>query len=85
MKKSKIAWAKTITVKVDEENPPSVEILAQAIIDVSDAFEKINNSRLSRKAIVLLIQDAIGRDRITQAAIADVLDNAARLKTLYIK
>jgi hypothetical protein len=82
---TKKASSKTVTVKVNEENPEPLDVLAKSIIDVSEGFERINNSRLNRKAIVLLLQNAIGAGRITQRNIEDVLDYAPRLKNLYTK
>lgn len=82
---AKSASTKSITVKVNEENPEPLDILAKAIINVSDSFDKINKSKLSRKAIVLLLQNTIGATRITQQQITDVLDYAPRLKDIYTK
>lgn len=82
---TKKASSKTITVKVNEENPEPLDILAKAIIDVSEGFERINNSKLTRKAIVLLLQNSIGAGRITQQQIHDVLDYVPKLKNLYTK
>lgn len=74
--------SKTITVKTSEENPEPVELIAKAIIEVSDAFEKINQSRLTNKAIVLLLQDLCG---LPQRDIKLVLHNAPLLKKYYLK
>jgi len=82
---TKPAATKTITVKVNEQNPEPLDILAKAIIDVSDGFDKINKSKLTRKAIVLLLQAAIGVSHISQKNINDVLDYAPKLKSIYTK
>jgi hypothetical protein len=82
---TKSAKSKTITVKVNEENPEPLDILAKSIIDVAEAFRRIDSCRLTRKAIVLLIQDAIGSTRITRQAIIDVLDYGPRLDKIYTK
>lgn len=73
----------TITVKSNEENPEPIEIIAQAVIDVSDAFKKIENSRLSRRAIVLLIKDRCNGIGITE--IETILNVVPKLKDYYIK
>lgn len=44
-------------VKLDEENPEPMEIVAKAIIDISSAIKKMDAGRLKRRAVVLLIQD----------------------------
>lgn len=82
---NKKANTKQITVKVNEQNPEPLDILSKSIIDVSDGFDKINKSKLTRKAIVLLLQNAIGTTRITQQNINDVLDYAPKLKGIYTK
>jgi hypothetical protein len=80
--KSPPAKTQTITVKVNEENPEPLEVIAQSIVDISDAFKKINESRLSRKAVVLLLQDLT---RLSQRDINLVLDAAPKLKQFYVK
>jgi hypothetical protein len=79
------ATTKQITVKVNEQNPEPLDILAKSIIDVLEGFEQINKSKLTRKAIVLLLQNAIGSSRISQQNINDVLDYAPSLKRIYTK
>lgn len=72
----------TIKVKTNEENPESLELIAQSIIEISDAFQKINSSRLKRRAVVLLIKDITG---IGVREIELILDNAPKLKDYYTK
>ena len=43
----------TITIKTNEENPESVELIADSIIKISDAFEKMKNSKLKFKFLAL--------------------------------
>ncbi len=74
-----------IKIKKDEENPEPMELLAKSIIQVSDGFEKILDSGLNQKAIVVLLQHGIGTGNITQQQIILVLDNLPRLKSWYIK
>lgn len=75
----------TIKVKTNEENPEPIELIAQSIINISEAFEKINSSPLKRRAIVLLLQDAIGPSKIGKNEIEAILDHAPKLKDYYIK
>ena len=74
-----------IRIVKNEEDPEPVELLAQSIIQVADGFEKIKKSKLSQRAIVVLLQDGIGAAKITKQQIALVLDNLPRLKAWYIK
>lgn len=80
MQKSK---KQTVTIKSNEENPEPLEIIAQSIIDISGAFEKISKSRLSKRAIVLLIKDATRN--ISMNDIEIILDVVPRLKDIYLK
>lgn len=74
-----------ITVKLDDLNPEPIELIAKSIIDVAEAFQKINNSKLKKRAIVLLLQDSIGSTNITRTQIELVLEHAPKLKDIYLK
>lgn len=74
---------KKVTIIADPEE--DLEVLAEAIIQVSRAFQKFNNSRLTKRAIILLIQDRIGVARISKGHIESVLNAAAGLESAYIK
>lgn len=83
---------KTITVKTNEEHPESVEIIADAIIKISDAFEKMSKARLTRRALMLLIHDNCGvtgnrfkKKKPSIKQIEEVLDSVSSLKKAYIK
>lgn len=76
------AKTKTITVKTNEANPESLELLAKSIIEVSAAFDKINKSSLSRKAIVLLLNNMT---KVPMAHIEAILDAAPLLVKHYTK
>lgn len=71
-----------ITIKVSEENPEPLELIAKSIVDIAEAIEKINNSKLSRRTVVLILQDATG---ITQREINMILDLAPKLRSTYLK
>lgn len=71
-----------ITLKVNENEPESLELIADSIIRLSKAFESINNSSLKRKTIVLLLQDAT---KLSQRDINLILDSAPRLAEWYTK
>lgn len=73
----------TITVKSSEENPEPIELIAQSIIDISDAWKKIENGRLAKRAIVLLIKDRCVGIGITE--IETILNVVPKLKDFYIK
>ena len=73
--------AKTTIVQSTEE-PEPLEIIADAVIKVADGLEAINRSRLSRRAVVLLLQDAT---KLGRRDIEAMLDAGPLLKDYYIK
>lgn len=73
--------AKTAIVQ-NAENPEPLEVIADAVIAVSEGFKAIQRSRLSQRAVELLIQDATGLPR---KDIRLVIEQGARLKDYYIK
>lgn len=74
--------SQTITVKTNEDNPQPFEVIAESIIEVANAFEKINNSRLKQRAIIVLLKDMTG---LAMKDIEMVLTASAKLKDWYIK
>jgi len=74
----------SVKVKRNEENPEAVEVIAQAIIDLSRGATKILSGRLNRKAIVLLLQSACGTTQISRWQVELMLDNLKELEKLYI-
>lgn len=73
-----------VIIKRSEENPEPTEIMAEAIIKISQAFEKIRNGRLTERALVVLIHDSISPP-VSKSTIRAVLDSIADLKNQYIK
>lgn len=79
---------KTPAVIVKQPEPPaeqiSTEVLATAIANISEAFEKVRTGPLSQRALVLLIQDACV-PKVSQQDIARVLSVLPQLKSLYVR
>lgn len=74
-----------ITLKVSEENPEPVDLIVKEIIAISEAFTKLQKSKLSKRAIVLLIHDSIPSSAgIGKKDIETILYYAPRLKDFYI-
>lgn len=71
-----------VKVTLTEGNPEPVEIMAQAIIRISDAMLRISNSGLSERALVVLIKDYSG---VPQGDIRRVLTALKDLKRMYTK
>jgi hypothetical protein len=77
-----------VSLKGAEDVGP--EILAQAIVDVSEAAKKLLAGPLTERAIVILIQDSCGHTAggskaVSQESIKLVLHAAADLRHRYVK
>ncbi len=59
--------------------------LAQAIIDVAAAAKRILASKLSRRAIIVLIKDSVGPGGPGLREIEQILEHAAALGHTYVK
>lgn len=70
-----------VTQKEGEEEIPT-EIIASAIVEISDGMKKIKAGRLNDKAIIYLIHKSSG---IKQDDVARVLTAMERLKKDYLK
>lgn len=66
--------------KPEEEIP--VEVLATHIAKLADVGKQLSESRLSRRAILLLLSDATG---IGKKEIGQVIDAIPDLKKRYLK
>ena len=77
--------AKNIRIKKNEENPESVELLAQSIIQVAEGFRKVLSSPLTQRGLVVLLHDGIGQGKISKPQIRLVLEALPRLMGWYIK
>lgn len=64
------------------------EIVSE-INNISEGVKRLLDSRLSRRAIVVLIHDSVPsrgyNSKPTRRQIEDVLDTAANLKNIYLK
>jgi hypothetical protein len=67
----------SVVVKQAADAPVAAEIIAQAIIDISDAAKRLNNAGLKRRAVVALIHDVSG---IAKRDIEIVLNNLESLR-----
>jgi hypothetical protein len=71
-------------VKVVKSDPPeSKEILAEAIVRIGDAAERLRrDGGLNKRAIIILLQDAT---KVPKRDIAAILDALPRLRGWYCK
>jgi acyl-CoA synthetase (NDP forming) len=61
-----------------------VEAIAQSIIDLSAGVRAVLNGKLNKRAIVLLITAAAGRN-VTQQQTNDILEAIANLDKSFLK
>jgi len=66
------------------EESVSGEILSQAIVDVASAGKKLLDGPLTKRAIIVLLQDAIPHN-ISLYQIESVLEAAANLEKTFVK
>lgn len=72
-----------VTVKSqDTESPVPVEMIAEAIMEISKAMKVLSTTRLTRAAIVLLISD---RSQVSRSNVQLVLNNLENLELLWLK
>ena len=71
-----------IKVVKNAEKPESTEILAEAIIRISEAFEKLKASGLNETAIEVLIYDAT---KVSKRDIRLIFKSLRQLKAWYCK
>ncbi len=74
-----------IRIKKSKEVPESAELLAQSVVHVAEGFQKVLNSPLTQRAVIVLLHDGIGQGKITKSQIKLVLEALPRLKAWYIK
>lgn len=87
MSKKNTAKASNVKVIKDELKPETPEILAKAIIQISEAFESFLNSNLTRRALITLLLDLpeIRSSKVGRSDIELVLNNLPKLKGYYVK
>lgn len=83
-----------VSVKQDEQNPVTIEVLAESIKAISAGVKALRNGKLKDDALILLIQHAAptikhqgrySRARLTPKAIRAVLQGLESLEQTYIK
>jgi hypothetical protein len=72
-------------ISIINQEDVSTEVLADAIVSLSENVERLLKGPLNEKALVILIQDAMGgRAVISKDMISSVLHNTAALKDIYV-
>lgn len=78
----KIEKTKIKIVQKENEEPVAVEILAQSILKIAQAVEKMNKSKLTCRAICVLLKDASGE---SMSSVRNILNSLNNLQKLYLK
>jgi hypothetical protein len=76
------AATKLVKVTQDEQKPVEKEVLATAIVSISDAVKKLYDSGLNRRAVVALLADST---KLGKGTIETVLDSLLDLRKTYTK
>lgn len=74
-----------VSVVKDEEKVIEIKIMEEAIVQVATAARKLLSSRLSKRAIVVLIKDSMSGSGLPLKDIEWVLDCASKLDSRYLK
>ena len=82
-----------IKVIKNEENPESTPVLADAIIKISEALEKLSKSDLNERAIIVLTIDACrpiikvgySKRKPTYKEVKAIIDGLRQLRAWYLK
>lgn len=81
-----------INVGQADDKPIPVDVIASSIVAIADGVKKLNASKLTQRALVLLITDACPpinqghpRVRITQSQVKAVLAGMSSLEAQFIK
>lgn len=76
---------RNIKIVKNEENPETPEVLADAIIRIANAFEKLMSQELKQEALVALLKEMPGMTTVGKRDIALILTNLKRLKGYYVR
>ena len=71
-----------VKVTLDPVNPETPEIIAASIIEIAASMKKLNDSRLTRKAILVLVCADTG---IGKGIVNTVLESLAGLEHTYVR
>lgn len=74
-----------VTIVKDKDKVHEVKIMEDAIIEVATAARKLLNTRLNKRAILVLIKDSMSGSGLPMKDIEMVLDCAAQLDKRYLK
>ncbi len=71
-----------IDIIQNEEELVGVELVAQAIVEISMSMQRINNSRLKQETVIELIH---AHSKVARRDIRLVLNNLSELQNIWLK
>lgn len=71
-----------VIITQDDEKPVPKEVLADAIVRMSEAVTGLRRSGLNERAIIVLVAD---KTKIGKGIVEDVLDGLASLRETYCR
>lgn len=71
----------TVTIKRDETQPESMELIAKAILDIDSGFKRMLSSGASRDLIVLILHDMT---KVGKPDIRAILNAAPKIADAYL-
>lgn len=70
---------------INEDDVVSLEILAESIVKISDAMDKLLSTPVTLDTIVLLIKNTPGMSQVSKVDIRNTLLNIQKMKEKYLK
>jgi len=74
-----------VTIVKNEDKVIELKIMEEAIVEVANAARKLLNSKLTKRAVLVLIKDSMTGSGLPLRDIELVLDMAAKLDKRYLK
>lgn len=71
-----------LKIKQDPKNPVPAEVIADALIKLSRAIKVLEETKLNRRAIVILLSHS---SRVNMTDVEKVVDSLASMETDWIK
>ena len=72
-----------LVVQQDKEKPIEKNVLAQAILDISRAANRLSSSGLTRRAVIALVHDLV--PSVSKTVIRGVLDGLDQLEQEFVR
>lgn len=85
MKKKPVELPQTITVKRNEFEPESMELVAASVIRIADALDHLKKAGSDRLICLILNDVTGGATGVSKRDIKTILDAVPRIRSVYFK